>query len=57
LPPRARQELPDAQGLSLSFAPADAAYEPLPHTALSAKNVLALKTLFNISHCMGGLLG
>ena len=56
LPPRARQELRDAQG-ALSFAPTDDAYEPLPHTSLSAKNVLALKTLFNIAHCMGALLG
>ncbi|EOD39941.1 hypothetical protein EMIHUDRAFT_223134 [Emiliania huxleyi CCMP1516] len=55
LPPRARQELQEAS--ALSFAPPDAAYEPLPHTSLSAKNVLALKALFNIAHCMGSLLG
>lgn len=56
LPPRARRDLREARG-ALSFAPADTTYEPLPHTALSAKNVLALKALFNIAHCMGTLLG
>ena len=39
------------------FSPVDTAYEPLPHTRLSAKNVQALKAVFNIAHCMGGLLG
>ena len=56
LPPRAGGELRDAAG-AISFAPVDTAYEPLPHTRLSAKNVQALKAVFNIAHCMGGLLG
>ena len=56
LPPRAGGEVRDSAG-SISFAPVDAAYEPLPHTRLSAKNVQSLKAVFNIAHCMGGLLG
>ena len=55
LPPplAAKQDKPDA----ISFAPVDSAYEPLPFTTLSAKNVQTLKSLFNIAHCLGGLLG
>jgi len=56
LPPRSGGELRDSAG-AISFAPVDTAYEPLPHTRLSAKNVQALKAVFNIAHCMGGLLG
>ena len=55
LPPRLRQDLQQAS--ALSFAPVDTVYEPLPFTSLSAKNVQALKAVFNIAHCMGGLLG
>ena len=55
LPPRPRGTLREASG-QISFAPVDTAYEPLPHTRLSAKNVQALKSVFNIAHCMGGLL-
>jgi len=47
-----------ASNNEISFAPVDNSYEPLSaYTQLSAKNVQALKMLFNIAHCLGGLLG
>lgn len=55
LPPRARQDIKQTAA-GMSFAPVDAVYEPLPNTTLSAKNVQALKAVFNIAHCMGALL-
>ena len=57
LPPRLAARHEAARPNAISFAPVDSAYEPLPFTTLSAKNVQALKSLFNIAHCLGGLLG
>ena len=59
LPPRAKEGSSNnlIAGARAMFSPVDTAYEPLPHTRLSAKNVQALKAVFNIAHCMGGLLG
>ena len=57
LPPRLATRGEAARPNAISFAPVDSAYEPLPFTTLSAKNVQALKSLFNIAHCLGGLLG
>ena len=50
LPPRLATR-PDASARAdaISFAPVDSAYEPLPFTTLSAKNVQALKSLFDLT--------
>ena len=50
LPPRLATR-PDAstRADAISFAPVDSAYEPLPFTTLSAKNVQALESRFNLT--------